>query len=266
MKNLLVGLAVVSILVSILVSPLVISSSALARGDDCEFTRDIKRELSVSDSSLLTVVAGAGKLEIVGDADRKTVLIEAKLCAERESQLADMDVSSELKSDITYVKTKFAEGMLWGADSDDAYIDLTLHVPVNAKLDVTDSSGMASVVRAASLVMVDSSGELVIEDIDGNVIVEDSSGSLRINRVNGDVSVTDSSGSIKTSYVAGNFTVEVDSSGSISAEYIKGSVLVRSDRSGSINVNKVGGEFTVLEDSSGGIEHKDVAGKVSVPD
>ncbi|MBL4670892.1 MAG: hypothetical protein JKX81_01430 [Arenicella sp.] len=262
MKNLLVGLAVASVLMS----PFVISSSVLAWGDECEFTRDIERELSLSDSSLLTVVAGAGKLEIIGDAGRKTILIEAKLCAERESQLADMGVSSELKSDVTYVKTKFAKGLLWGTDSDGAYIDLTLHVPANAKLDVTDSSGKASVVRAASLVMVDSSGELLIEDIGGNVTVEDSSGSLRINRVNGNVSVTDSSGSIKVTYVAGNFTVEVDSSGSINAEYVKGNVLVRSDSSGSINAYKVGGDFTVVEDSSGGIEHKDVAGKVSVPD
>jgi hypothetical protein len=261
MKNVLVGLAVASVLMS----PFVISSSAFAWGDECEYTRDIERELSLSDSVLLNVVAGAGKLEIVGDADRKTVLIEAKLCAERESQLADMDVGSELKSDVTYIKTKFAKGLLWGTDNDGAYIDLTLRVPIAAKLDVTDSSGEASVVRVATLVMVDSSGELVIEDIGGDVTAQDSSGSLRINRVNGNVSVSDSSGSIKVSYVAGDFTVEVDSSGSIDAEYVKGNVLVRSDSSGSINVYKVGGDFTVLADSSGGIEHKDVAGKVSLP-
>jgi hypothetical protein len=261
MKNLLVGLAVASVLVS----PFVISSPAFAWGDECEYTRDIKRELSLSDSALLTVVAGAGKLEIVGDADRETVLIEAKLCAERESQLADMDVSSELKRDVTYIKTECAKGLLWGSDNDGASIDLTLHVPAAAKLDVTDSSGKASVVRAASLVMVDSSGELVIEDISGDVTAQDSSGSLRINRVNGNVSVSDSSGSIKVSYVAGDFTVEVDSSGSIDADYVKGNVLVRSDSSGSINVYKVGGDFAVLADSSGGIDHKDVAGKVSLP-
>ena len=88
MKNILVGLAVASVLMS----PFVISSSAFAWGDECEYTRDIERELSLSDSVLLNVVAGEGKLEIVGDADRKTGLIEAKLCAEHESHLADTDV------------------------------------------------------------------------------------------------------------------------------------------------------------------------------
>lgn len=261
MKNLIVGLS----LTAVVAFSLILSSPALAWGDECEFSRDVERELSLSDSLLLTVVAGAGKLEIIGDADRQTVLIDAKLCAEREKQLADMDVSSELKGDVTHIQTEFAKGRLWGSDSDGAYIDLTLYVPLKAKLDVTDSSGKASVLRVASLTMVDSSGELTIEDVDGNVTVEDSSGSLRIKRVNGNVSVTDSSGSIKVGYIAGDFTVEVDSSGSIDAEYVKGNVLVRSDSSGSINVYQVGGDFTVVEDSSGGIDHKDVAGKVSVP-
>jgi len=262
MKNLLKGLAVASVIVS----PLLISSPAFAWGDECQHTRNVERELSLSNSSLLNVVAGAGELKIVGDSKRKTVLIEAKLCAERESQLADMGVTSELKGDTTYIETKFAKGRLWGSDNDGAYIDLVLYVPDSAKLDVTDSSGKASIVRAASLVMVDSSGELSIEDIEGDVTVEDSSGSLRINRVNGNVSVTDSSGSIKVTYVAGDFTVEVDSSGSIDAEYVTGSVLVRSDSSGSINVDKVGGDFTVGNDSSGGINHSNVAGAVSLPE
>jgi hypothetical protein len=261
MKNLIVGLSVAAAVAS----SLILSSPALAWGDECEFSRDVERELSLSDSLLLTVVAGAGKLEIIGEADRQTVLIDAKLCAEREKQLADMDVGSELKGDVTHIQTRFAKGRLWGSDSDGAYIDLTLYVPVEAKLDVTDSSGKASIEGVASLVMVDSSGQLVIEDVSGNVTVEDSSGSLKIKRVDGDVSVTDSSGSITVAYVAGNFTVEADSSGSIDAEYVKGNVLVRRDSSGSINANQVGGDFTVVEDSSGGIEHKDIAGKVSLP-
>jgi hypothetical protein len=261
MKNVLVGLAVAATLMS----PLLISSPALAWGDDCEFSRDVERELSLTDSALLTVVAGAGKLVIVGDADRQTVLIEAKLCAERESQLADMDVSSKLEGDVTHIQTEFAKGRLWGTDSDGASIALTLYVPTNARLDVTDSSSRARVERVASLVMVDSSGALSIEDVAGNVTVEDSSGSIRIERIGGNVSVTDSSGSIEVDEVGGDFTVEVDSSGSIEAEEIKGNVLIRRDSSGSINVYQVGGDFTVGSDSSGVIEHKNVAGKVSLP-
>lgn len=261
MKKLFVSFAALAVVMP----AFLVSSLASATTDDCQFSRHIERELSLSDSLLLTVVAGAGELEVIGDADRKTVLIDAKLCAEGEQQLADMNVSLELKGDATHIKTEFASGRLWDSNSNGAYIDLTVYVPVHAKLDVTDSSGQARVTGVASLVIVDSSGQLTIEDVGGNVTVEDSSGSLKIKRVNGDVSVTDTSGSIKATYIAGDFTVEADSSGSIGADYVKGNVLVRSDSSGSINANQVGGDFTVVEDSSGGIEHKDIAGKVSLP-
>ncbi|MFT6033643.1 MAG: hypothetical protein ACI854_002183 [Arenicella sp.] len=262
MKNLCVG----SALAMVVMSSLLFSSHAMAWDNDCEFSRDVEREISVNDSLQLTVVAGAGTLAIVGDTDRQTVLIEAKLCAARESQLADMDISSELKGGVTYIETEFAKGRFWGSDNDGASIDLTLYVPINAKLDVTDSSGKARVEGVASLVMVDSSGSLGIEDVAGDVTVKDSSGSLRIERIKGNVSVTDSSGSIKVEDVGGDFTVEVDRSGSIDAEKIKGNVLVRRDSSGSINVYKVGGDFTVGRDSSGGIVHNQVAGNVSLPD
>lgn len=241
------------------------TSEAFSWGDDCEYSREIKREVSIDEATLLKVDAGAGKLEVKGDDSLKTVLINAKLCAGSESQLADMDVVSELKDDAAYFDTVLAKGKLWNTGNDGSYIDLTLHVPKGANLDVTDSSGQASVDGVASLEMVDSSGSLVIENIGGNVRVEDSSGSLTIEEVSGSVWVTDSSGSIEVRDVKGDFTVNVDSSGSIEAERIVGNVLVRTDSSGSINVTEVGGDFTVGQDSSGGIYHKNVNGEVNIP-
>ena len=263
MKVLLVGIVV--LVVVLLASPALLGPPAFAWGDDCEFTRNIEREIGLGDSLKINVVAGAGKLAIEGDDDRKTVLIEAKLCAKTAAQLADMNVAAEQKGDVMHIKTELAKGRLWSAGSEGSYIDLSVYVPAKSALDVIDSSGSARVDGVGSLVMVDSSGELTIDNVSGNVRVKDSSGSLRIEQVAGNVSVTDSSGSIKVRRVTGDFTVEVDSSGSIEAEAIKGSVLIRSDSSGSIDVNEVGGDFTVGSDSSGGIYHNDVAGSVSLP-
>lgn len=242
------------------------TSQAFTWGNDCEYSRDIKREVSIEQATLLRVDAGAGKLDIKGRDNLKTVLIDATLCAESESQLADMGVVSELKGDVAYFETELAKGKLWNAGNDGSYIDLTLYVPEGADLDVRDSSGQAIVDGVGSLEMVDSSGALIIENVEGNVRVKDSSGSLTIEQVAGNVWVADSSGSIEVRDVKGDFTVNVDSSGSIEAEQIVGNVLVRRDSSGSIDVNDVGGDFIVGQDSSGGIYHKNVRGEISIPD
>lgn len=256
MKKLLVGLAVSATIVA--------TSPAFAWGNDCEYSRDVERELSLSESLQLNVVAGAGGLEVKG-VSRDSVFVEAKLCAKTESQLSDMDITSILKGDVMHIETQLAKGRLWGTGSEGSYINLTVYVPKNAKLDVTDSSGEARIEGVESLIMVDSSGELTIKDISGEVRVNDSSGSLTIKQVGGNVWVTDSSGAIKARDITGDFTVEVDSSGGIEVARVDGSVLIRTDSSGGIEVNDIGGNFTVGNDSSGGIHHNNVAGEISLP-
>ncbi len=257
MKTLLTGMA--------FCAPLLFSLHALAWGNDCDYSRNVEREISLDGVDFIMVAAGAGKLEIQGDDDLETVVIEAKLCAEKEAQLAEMDVESEQSGDTLRLKTELARGKLWNTGYDGSYIDLTLHVPADAKMDVKDSSGEARVEGIGSLVMVDSSGELTIENVKGDVNVTDSSGALNIEQVTGNVLVTDSSGSISVYKVTGDFTVEVDSSGGIEAEQIGGDVLVKTDSSGSIEVEDIVGNFTVGRDSSGGIYHKNVGGAVSLP-
>ena len=243
-----------------------IITPALAWGDDCKYSREIKREASLASSSNIIVAAGAGALKIEGDKKRTTALIHAKLCSKDESQLADMNVSSGLESDALRIETVFAKDKLWNLGNNDASIDLVVYVPASAELNVNDSSGEAHVSGVASLDMVDSSGELTIEGIAGDVKVKDSSGSLSIDEVAGSVWVTDSSGGIEVANVIGNFTVEVDSSGSIEANNIGENVLVRVDSSGSIGVSDVGGDFIVGKDSSGGIRHENVSGEIRLPE
>ena len=235
-------------------------------GTNCDFTRDLKREVPLDGTIMLDVVAGAGELMIKGDKDLDSVVIEARLCAESKDQLAEMDVTSQAKGRRMHIETEIAKDGIWGfGDDDGAYIDLTLRVPANARMDVRDSSGAARIKRVGSLVMVDSSGELTIEGISGDVDGTDSSGALSIEAVGGDVLVSDSSGAISVYDVKGSFAVEVDSSGSIRAEQIGGSVLVKADSSGAIEVDNVGGNFVVGRDSSGGIYHKNVVGSVRLP-
>lgn len=239
------------------------SANANAGHGYCKYSSNIEREISVGEIKRLTVIAGAGELEIVGDS-RQNIKIEARLCSTNKEALNDMTVSDKIDGKTIHIETKFPS-RAFKSDDHQASIDLVLLVPQSMTLDVKDSSGSSEIKNVAALDIVDSSGELKIEDINGDVIVVDSSGALNIENIDGNVTVTDSSGDIEVRSVEQNFTVQVDSSGLIEASHIKGNMLVKVDSSGAIIANDIDGDFTVAKDSSGGVKHNKVKGRVSLP-
>jgi len=256
MKN--INSAVLISLVSIYAA----SNTVLA--DDCDYSTTIDRTFDIAGIKKLEVEAGAGLLDINGKSGRQDILIRARLCSSSEEVLEKMAVESVKDSDMVHIETQFPNKDSWFG-SESAHIDLRLTIPSGMHLDVEDSSGRASVKNVASLSMKDSSGELVIEDVQGDLAVIDSSGSIEIEGVGGDVELTDSSGGIYASDVTGSVLVIADSSGEIRVKDVAKDVIVERDSSGAIDVTNVGGDFTVDRDSSGGIKHKNVLGKVSIP-
>lgn len=238
------------------------SGSAMAWGD-CDEVRKIDREFAVNGASSLSVKAGAGELEIKGE-KRDDIVIRARLCSEDKDALTSMDVMSELNGDAAKIETKYPDRNLFGKNRS-ARIDLQLIVPEGMALTVADSSGDARVVNVASLSMKDSSGDINIDKIAGDLTLTDSSGDIDITDVLGNVELSDSSGDIETQFVSGNVVIEADSSGGIDIRDTGKDVLIKRDSSGSIDVSKVGGDFTLLRDTSGGVNYDKVAGKVSVP-
>lgn len=136
-----------------------------------------------------------------------------------------------------------------------------------AALALQDSSGDIEIYRVAGLADIgDSSGDIELRGA-GSVRVRDSSGDIELEDVKADVEISlDSSGEIQVAQVGGNVRVHQDSSGSIRIEDVKGSVDVDSDSSGDIYAGRVSGNFTVSEDSSGSIEHESIGGRVTVPE
>jgi hypothetical protein len=239
-------------------------SVSAAHAGDCEHSRKIERVIAAENLSLVDIQAGAGALHIAGDESRSDIEIYALLCAENKDDLRQMDVASKANAERVSIETRMPKDSGWTGDNY-ASIDLSVKVPARMMLEVKDSSGEALVEKVRSLVMIDSSGKLEIEHIDGDVKVTDSSGELRLEDIKGNVEVNDSSGAIKARDVTGTFHVIVDSSGEIDAKRIGKDVIVDKDSSGSITVRKVGGDFIVRKDGSGGIDYKEVAGKVDIP-
>ena len=241
------------------------TSFSLAFAGDCEYSRTIEKNVELKGVSKIFVEAGAGSLNIAGEPGVKHIQINAELCASDEEVLAKMDVLSEMGSGQARIETGFPTRSLFNDDYR-AQINLSLTVPVNAVLDVEDSSGEASISNVAELKITDSSGSLDIKEIAGDLDVRDSSGALTIKEVGGDVQITDSSGGIYVTDIKQSLIVRADSSGEIEAKHIGKDVLIMRDSSGSIEVKDVGGNFTVERDGSGGIRYKNVVGQVSIPD
>lgn len=213
---------------------------------DCKHEKQIEQELDLSGSETLSVEAAAGDLEIKGGSGDKA-RIRGKVCVSEEEWLDEsgVEVSGGRNASIAVVLPKSSNSWSW-TGSEYASLDLELSVPAGIRLDVSDSSGDVFIEGVAAVSVKDSSGDVEIYDIQG------------------DVSLADSSGDIDVEGVGGNVTVENDSSGDIRGERIDGSVLVRKDSSGGIRFSDVGQDFVVEKDSSGDITARDIGGDFRV--
>ena len=264
---------------------LVYQYSAEASADFCKYEKEIDLTLDLSASDVLEITAGAGDLDIQGEAGIDEARIHGKVCVSKEEWLDEAGIGTDTgKRAKIFVNLPDSDGgwSLFGQSY--ALLDLTIKLPQDIALEVKDSSGDADFSNIASLTLQDSSGDIEIEHAMGAVSIKDSSGDIELTDVTGAVSVKDSSGDIEIEQVAGNLIIEADSSGDIYASDIDGSVLVKQDSSGDIRVTRVtkdaivevdssgdivvadiGGDFRVLKDGSGSISSREVEGETVIP-
>lgn len=212
----------------------------------------------------LRVDAQAGSLRVEGRAGLREVRIRGVARANDRKYLDAMRLVADRSGAEVRVAVEIPEvRALFGRVQ--RVLDLVIEVPEGMAVDVDDSSGEVEIRRVGALRVKDSSGELVIEDVRGDLDVTDSSGGVSIAQVAGGVRVTDSSGELRIRDVRGTVVVDEDSSGEIDVRDVRGDVLVREDGSGGIRVDGVGGNLTVRDDGSGGVRVGRVAGTVRVP-
>jgi len=247
---------------------LVILGAGTVQAWNCEHEKDIDVTLDLSTSELLKVVAGAGDLEIVGQAGTREARAIGRVCASEPEWLDEANVltqggrNAEIRVSLPDADNGWS---VWGNRY--VYIDLKVEVPENIPLDVRDSSGDMQIVGTASVEVHDSSGDIDIEDVTGEVVLNDSSGDIDLLNITGNVTVRqDSSGDIYGRDIHGSVMVERDSSGDIRFRNVRDNYVVERDSSGDIVADSVGGDFRVLQDGSGSIDMRDVSGEVDIPD
>ncbi|MEM9057781.1 MAG: DUF4097 family beta strand repeat-containing protein [Pseudomonadota bacterium] len=243
-----------------------LASFAAQAYDGCRFSRDIDVTMDLGGVASIEVLAVSGDLRIEGVSGANAVSASGEACVERQyrDRLDEFRIVEERDGPVL----RIIAYVPYRSDDEDwrvGGLNLSLEVPDTLPLSVADSSGDIQIDGIDSLVLNDTSGDINLYDIRGNVLIErDSSGDINIRRTGAVEIRVDSSGDIDV-VDAASLNVGKDSSGSIDARTIAGDVRVGQDSSGSIVVSDVGGSFTVEHDSSGGIRHRQVAGDVSIP-
>jgi hypothetical protein len=235
-----------------------------------ETVRETKNlALSAGEIDTLVINCGAGSFHLRGADDRMNIKVAAQI------EVEDYEASKFQKfvqDNVQLTLKKQGRQAIFRSDIKpaalatlEARINLTIEIPKKLNVKITDSSGPIVVGELNSnLTVDDGSGSIEIKDIIGEVRVDDFSGSIVIEDVEGNVVVIDRSGSIAIEYVAGDVHVK-DGSGSIMIGAVDGNVSV-SDSSGSIDVQSIKKDVLIVirEGGSGEVTVEGVKGKVTI--
>ncbi len=244
-----------------------LSTMPAIAGDWCSHSRSLSADMDLRGVDRIEVLAVSGDLDISGTDGLDRVRAEGRACVDSKhrDRLDEIEIVEEREGSLLRIiaHVPFRNN---GEDWRIGGLDLTLTVPDTLPMTVSDSSGDLAIGNVASLELTDSSGDIDLYDIPGDVaIARDSSGDIDMRDV-GNVQIDiDSSGDIDVRRAVSLF-IGTDTSGSIEARDIQGDVTVGTDTSGDVRVADVGGNFTVSQDTSGDIRHRRVAGTVSTPD
>lgn len=208
-----------------------------------------KLGMSAAGIQLFEIDCGSGFLKVQGDDSRQDIAVEAEIILKGKSEKKAREymekylyLELEKKGDRAVLRSGF--DTRFGPSSwQSRVINLTVLIP--ARL---------------SLVIEDSSGEMQIRDVQGDLEIDDGSGNIKVDNQGGDVRIDDGSGGIEVNSVRGSVFIK-DGSGPIRVGEINGNVKI-DDGSGSITVRDVGGDFILLDDGSGGLSVSHVRGEV----
>jgi hypothetical protein len=236
-----------------------------------------KRTLSKSASNVkeFAIKAGAGFLVVKGESGASDIRVEADLQVDEGNYELSLDVSGDTAELIADANT--ANKSNWFGDS--PKIDLTVAIPANIKLNITDGSGSLTVTNVnGDLHIKDGSGSMEVTNIGGNAVIYDGSGSIEVKNIHGSLTIDDGSGSIDIRKVSNAIVIDdgsggmniVDAGASVQIEDGSGSILIKGakghviidDGSGGIDLEDLEDGVTIIEAGSGGLSMTNVKGKV----
>lgn len=245
----------------------VLAAPAFAQDhDDCRHEAQRSATVEARDARRLLVEAGSGSLRIVGKPGISHVTVRGRACASSADLLERVTLRGRRDGGDVVIEANVNRDRdnNWDfRDNQYARLDVEMEVPARIAAEIHDGSGSIDLSNLGNLVLEDGSGDIVADNLHGDVDIEDGSGGIRLVDIAGRVKIEDGSGTIALRNVGGLIDVD-DGSGEITIRGARNSVRI-SDSSGSIDVTDVAGDFIVSDDGSGGIDYDNVKGRVDVP-
>ena len=249
----------------LLTSLIALSAQSAAADNWCDTSRTLSSEIDVSGVTQIEIKAVAGDLDVRGKRGAGRVVATGRACtpSRYSDRIDEFAILEERDGNTLRIAASVPRKRL--GDSLAGYMDLSISLPDNVSLRIIDTSGDIDVRDTAGLLMRDSSGDMWLEDINGDITIErDSSGDMTIRnagRVRIDI---DSSGDLDVSDVQ-SLDIGRDSSGDIRAVDVAGDMFVGADSSGDIAAINVAGSLRVDADGSGDIIMRNVGGSIDIP-
>jgi hypothetical protein len=241
------------------------AATPLLAQDDCRHEAQRATTVDARNARRLFVEAGSGSLTVVGKPGVTAVTVRGRACASSAELLQEIELRGQRDGDAVVVESNVRRDRRNGFSHDNEYarLDVVLEVPANIATEINDGSGSMELSHLGATRIKDGSGEIVADNLNGDVNIDDGSGEIRLVDIAGRVDIEDGSGEISLRNIGGLIDIE-DGSGEIDIRGARSSVRI-SDSSGSIEVADVAGDFIVDDDGSGGIDYDNVRGKVDVP-
>jgi len=190
--------------ITALLALLVLPITALAWDLDCRYGAERKASIDMADAARVEIMARAGELT-VRPGSGTTLAAVGRACASSQAFLDQTQLHVRRQGDVVQVHVQVPDEMK-GIGLLYASLDLTVSVPGDLPVEVTDSSG-----------------DMTLENVRVTK-VRDSSGDISARGLKGDVEIDDSSGDIRVADVGGNVEVLADGSGQVSVTGVKGTV------------------------------------------
>lgn len=243
---------------------LLAASASAGWFENCDEKAPRRVATPASGLTKIVVEARAGSLEVNGRASVGEVVASGTACSSDADFVKEINLRMHRSGSELHVEAIIPDR---GHDffPFDARLDFEVTVPAGIPVVVHDSSGPMKIANVGPAMIDDSSGEIEIRGVRGNLTVHDSSGAVDIEDVSGDVTIEDGSGSMTIARVGGIVHVEDDGSGAIDIHDVKRDVTIDEDGSGGVRVTDVGGNFTIRRKGSGHVDYARVTGRVAVP-
>ena len=237
--------------------------------DDCDHRAHRSAQVDMAGVSHVIVIARAGSLRVEGRDGARALTATGEACADDDDLLRDTTLTATRSGSTVTVEAHVPSTNGWhffGGFSSPT-LDFTVTLPPNVEVEINDTSGGMTVVNVGSCSIDDTSGEIDVRRVHGNLTIRDTSGGIFVDEVAGSVHVPrDTSGELSVRNVGGNVAIDEKGSGSVTIAQVKRNVYIGHKGSGSIYVSDIGGDFTVDHKGSGSIDYARVAGHVSIPE